>query len=793
MDIKKIIYVFRALGIRGIVRTIQYGLLRDQIEKRYRNKNTLIPRHSPGSITSSSVIEGGLRVKFVNAFLDLVFLTPNLIRISWEPGKSPVPYTLAKTEWNHPRVEIQQNSPGASLQCGHLEISVDDAGNLLFQDTKKNTLRKDFAPVRIGDEWQLSTGLKPEEHIYGLGERANRLNLRPGSYNSWNTDAEGSYSQGRDPLYIGTPIVLSLSHEGSHLTYFENSYRSTFKITDTFNAAFTGGMLRYYLIFGSLETIFSQLGELLGRPALPPHWVLGYHQCRWGYRNEADIREVIKGFTDHNYPLSAIHLDIDYMDGFRVFTFSPTRFSGIKQLSKELIEKGIHLVTTINPAVKLDPNYTVYEDGASKNVYCQLPNGKVLNGVSWSGWSVFPDFSNPAVRNWWQEKYQALLQEGISGIWHDMNEPSSFAGWGDKTLPLPTRHFIDGQGGNHLEAHNIYGLLMNQAGYDALRKYAPDKRPWILSRSGWAGLQRYAWNWTGDVETSWEALRQTIPTILGLGLSGHAFSGVDIGGFSGSPSAELYLRWFQLATFLPFFRTHSAIGTKPREPWVFGEPYTSIIRNFLELRYKLLPYLYSLSWKTSQSGTPPIRPLFWENQLDQNLWDIDDEFLLGNSILIAPIMDENAHYRRITLPPGKWYSYWNDQAYAGGLELEFSTSKETIPIFIKGGSLLPMDEKTELCFHVYAGGDDATSSQLYQDSGDGYGPWRVDTFQMLTRQISMEIIWDSMGEYPFPYPSVKLILHGKRLRNAMHDGRSIPIIRNTVTTPQFSKLILDYE
>ncbi len=793
MDIQKVIYVFRALGLGGIARTIQYGLLRDQIEKRYPHKNTLIPRLSPGSIKSTSPIVGGLRVEFDNSILDLVFLTPNLVRVSWEPGKPPIPYTLAKTEWNNPSVDIQLNSSGALLKCEPHEISIDEVGNILFQDTQKNTLRKDDAPIRIGNEWHLSTNLKPEEHIYGLGERAGMLNLRPGSYVSWNTDAEGSYSRGRDPLYIGTPIVLSLSNEGSHLTYFENSYRSTFKITDTFDATFAGGMLRYYLIFGSLESIFSQLGELLGCPPLPPRWVLGYHQCRWGYRNEADIRRVVKGFSDHQYPLSAIHLDIDYMDRFRVFTFSPTRFSGIKLLSKELIEKGIHLVTTINPAVKLDRNYPVYKDGLSKNVFCKLPNGNVLHGVSWSGWSAFPDFLNPAVRNWWQEKYQVLLQAGISGIWHDMNEPSSFAGWGDKTLPLPTRHFFEGQGGDHLEAHNIYGLLMNQAGYDALHKYAPDKRPWIFSRSGWAGLQRYAWNWTGDVETSWEALRQTIPTILGLGLSGHSFSGVDIGGFSGSPSADLYLRWFQLATFLPLFRTHSAIGTKPREPWVFGEPYTTIIRNFLELRYKLIPYLYTLAWKTAKSGHPPIRPLFWENPQDQNLWDIEDEFLLGDSILIAPIMDESAHTRSITLPRGKWYSYWNDHTYDGGLELEFSISKETIPIFIKGGTLLPMDEISELCFHIYIGSDNATTSLLYQDAGDGYGTWRVDTFQMLTSQSSIEIIWDSVGEYPFPYPLVKFILHGKRLRNAVFDGRSIPFTGNTVTSPSFRKLNLDFD
>src|SRR4030065_1556338 len=322
------------------------------------------------------------------------------------------------------------------------------------------------------------------------------------------------------------------------------------------------------------------------------------------------------------------------MDGYRVFTINPVRFPDMKQLANELKDKGINIVTSINPAVKQDQTYSVFSDGLSKNVFCKFPDGNKFRGCSWPGWAVFPDFSDPKARKWWGEQYQSLLNAGISGFWHDMNEPSSFSAWGDITFPSITNHDMDSHDGNHVEAHNLYGLLMNRAGFEGCRKYSPDKRPWIFSRSGWAGLQRYAWNWTGDLETSWKSLKQTISTILGLGLSGHAFSGVDIGGFSGNPGAELYLRWFQMATFLPLFRTHSAIGTKPREPWLFGEPTTGIIRSFLKLRYKLLPYFYTLAWDTSQTGLPPLRPLFWVDPENQKLWDVDDEFLLGDGLLI---------------------------------------------------------------------------------------------------------------------------------------------------------------
>jgi alpha-glucosidase len=785
MDIQKIVYVIRAIGIPGIVRTIQYGFLRDRIEKQSSTQPSHQESQRPGNISTVTSIEGGLRAEYEHASIEIDFLTQKMIKVSWRPGKPPFPYTLTKTDWEVQKTEYKCIDSGHSLICGKVEASIDNIGGILFRDLDGNVLRKDNPPVREGNRWTLSTIMVPEEHVYGLGERAGALNLRPGSYCSWNTDVGGSYTRGNDPLYIGTPIYLSLSNSGSYLAYFENSYRSTFNIRDTFEASFSAGMLRYYIIFGSTKEIFSQLADLIGHSAMPPRWVLGYHQCRWGYRSEEDIRHVSKGFEEHNLPISAIHLDIDYMDNFRLFTINSKHFSNMKQLSTDLEAKGIKLVSSINPAVKVDHNYKVYQNGLSKEVFCKLPNGDLLRGVSWSGWSVFPDFSKAEARNWWKENYQYLIKEGISGFWHDMNEPSSFAGWGDKTLPVTTFHFMEGQGGDHFEVHNLYGLLMDKAGYEALHDYAPDKRPWILSRAGWAGMQKYAWIWTGDIESTWEALRQTIPMIIGLGLSGHAFSGVDIGGFSGSPTGELYLRWFQMATFLPFFRTHSAIGTKPREPWVFGEQITDIIRVFLKLRYKLLPYLYTLSWQSCSTGFPAVRPLFWEDPQDHKLWDVEDEFFLGDSLLIAPIMEENVHNRQITLPVGIWYSYWDDQQYIGPTRFDYPTSVESIPIFIKGGTLLTMEEAGEITFHIYPSNGDESSSQLYNDSGDGYGSWRLDTFHLASMSNSLEIHWDTLGDHPFPCQMVRIQVHGKKLVKADFDGVTFPIQDNSTVCPIF--------
>jgi alpha-glucosidase len=793
MDTEKIIYVLRAIGISGIARTFLNSINRYFIERHFSKKSTNRNIVIPGDIRQVTPISSGAHIEFTQANLEIIFLSQNLLKISWKPGKPPSPYTIDKFDWELQHPDIETNNNNCQLQCGQLHIIVGKTGEICYLDDQSYTLRKDNYPVRNGDSWQLTTILKDEEHIYGLGERAASLNLRPGNYCSWNTDVGGNYTTGRDPLYIGTPIYLSLSSSGSYLIYFENSYRSRYSIGDNLVTSFDGGMLRYYLIFGSLNTIFQELSGLLGRSSMPPRWSLGYHQSRWGYRSEADIREIIKGFEEHDLPLSAIHLDIDYMDGFRVFTVNKKRFPDMSRFTSELEKKGIKVVTSINPAVKKDHNYKVFSEGLVKDIFCKLPNRKILGGVSWSGWSAFPDFSDPEIRKWWSEQYQYFLNLGISGFWHDMNEPSSFSAWVDMTLPTSTLHNLEGKGGDHKEFHNLYGLLMNKAGFEGLRKYSPNKRPWIFSRAGWAGLQKYAWNWTGDIDTSWKSLKQTIPTILGLGVSGHAFSGVDIGGFSGSPDAELYLRWFQMSTFLPLFRTHSAVGTMPREPWVFGEPTTSIIRNFLRLRYKLLSYFYTVAWDTTQTGFPPIRPLFFENSGDTKLWDIDDEFLLGEVLLIAPVLFDGAQNRRITLPPGLWYSYWDDRQFTGPVEFDIEVSLDTIPIFVKGGTILPLEEDGGIDFHIYPYPGHSTSSHNYFDDGDGYGSYRVDFYHVSFENNSMNIKRETVGNYPFPYSNIKCILHSKRLLHASVDGKIIPIQDNTIITPIFQNLTLCYE
>ena len=648
--LRTIFLFIKQTSIAHLLRILRYTIFREYQDRKYRRQLDvdLGPNlQNPGQLIKVEPTRNGVSYTFEHASLEVDFLVPDLVRLSWKPGLSPVPYAIAKTNWPGTHTDLSQSSEGWLLSGEALKILVKPNGDLQFLNPVGTILRHELAPQYRGHSevsaWTSRAALKPDERIFGLGEQTGSFNLRGTRHRIWNTDPVG-YQTGDDPIYMPLPVYIGLHSDGCYMVFYENSFPAsfTFDPLSTHNpkspcyaaAHFEMGMLQYYFIPGPPTRIIERFTELTGRAGLPPLWSLGYHQCRWGYMNETDIRSVVKGFRENDLPLSAIHLDIDYMDGYRVFSVDEERFPNLGLLARELDEEGIRLVAIIDPGVKKDSHYPLYRNGVKEGMFANLPSGKPAIGVAWPGWAAFPDFTNPRVRSWWAEQYPLLLESGIAGFWHDMNEPACFDLMDDYTLPLVTQHELEGRGGNHLEAHNLYALQMNRAGYEALRKYQPDRRPWILSRAGWISQQRYAWGWTGDVQTSWECLRTTVVTVLGAGLSGQPYMGPDIGGFMGDPSAELYLRWLQLSAFLPFFRTHSALGTARREPWVFGEPFTGIVRQFLRLRYRMLPYLYTLAWQSSQKGFPLVRPLFWAEPENRELWEAGDSFLLGDQLLV---------------------------------------------------------------------------------------------------------------------------------------------------------------
>jgi len=795
MDLRKALLALRFVGLRTTLRAVRAARERDRWEGRVLPAVPAAWR-TVKPLETMEPLPDGARFAGPDAELEIRFLAPDVVRLTWTPGVLPLPYAVVRERLTEASVSHKRHAEGWSLESAAMRLEIRADGGIHFRDPSGTIWREEEPPARAGEAWRHRVRLGPEERIYGLGERATPLNRRGRIYRMWNRDPGGSYGPGADPLYLSVPLWLSLGPEGSYLVFYENPFEAIFDLgatePDVACLTFAGGALRYFVCMGPPDQALARYTALTGRPPMPPRWALGFHQSRWSYESADEVRTVVQGFRDHDLPLHAIHLDIDYMDGYRVFTVDRRRFPDLPGLIRELEGQGVRTVVILDPGVKVDPVYSVYREGMAHSRFCRLPDGSVYRGLVWPGWCVFPDFTDPGVREWWGDQYRSFVEMGVAGFWHDMNEPTTFVAWGEPTFPRGVRHAMEGRGGDHREAHNLYGLLMNRAAWEALRRLRPERRPFLLTRSGWAGIQRYAWNWTGDTESTWAALRQTIPTVLGLGLSGIPYTGPDIGGFSGAPTVELFVRWFQAATFMPFFRNHAAKGTPRREPWVFGEPALSILREFLRLRVRLLPYLYTLAWEAAQTGAPLARPLFWLDPKDPALWEIEDLFLLGSALLVAPVMEEGARSRAVFLPAGEWYDFWSDRRFAGPGVVEVEAPLERIPVFVRAGSILPMAED-RLTLHLYGPSDGEGEGILYQDAGDGFGPYRVDRFHGQWEEGVLRIrrIWE--GDLPWPEGGLRLRIHGVAPARAHADGRPVPVEGQTVIAPLFEELIVEID
>ncbi|WP_346179334.1 glycoside hydrolase family 31 protein [Streptomyces cuspidosporus] len=613
--------------------------------------------------------------------------------------------------------------------------------------------------------WEQRSQVAADARFFGLGGRASGPRLRDGSYRLWNTDPGGSFEPGDDPLYLTMPVQLVVADAGTHLVFHDNSWDGTVTLREGEEGAgsghdrpggcrtrMEGGPLRYWVIVGPPARVLQGWAALTGAPAVPPSWALGYHHARWGFGDQEEVRRVVAGYRERDLPLSALHLDIDHLAGNRVFTVDTARFPDLPGLAAELRRGGTRLVSIVDPAVKAEPGGAVYDSGSAQDVFVRDSRGREVRGVVWPGEAVFPDFTDPRVRKWWGGLYAERLEQGFAGVWHDMNEPVSFAAFGEPTLPRSARHALEGRGGDHREAHNVYGLAMARAGYEGLLELRPEERPFLFSRSGWAGLQRYGGSWSGDVATGWAGLRASLSLVLGLGLSGVPYSGPDVGGFTGSPSPELYLRWFQLASYLPLFRTHSAIRAGRREPWEFGEQVLTHAAAALRERRRLLPYFVTLAHEARRTGAPYARPVWWRWPKDRALRDCEDAFLLGDALLVAPVLEEGAVRRSVRLPRGRWYDTATGRAYEGPGRVVLDAPLSRVPVLARAGAVVPVagaDGGVELEVWTPVRGREGGGT-LVLDPGDGWdGP---ETVRFATRLRGGEVVVEREGAAEPGYP-----------------------------------------
>lgn len=631
---------------------------------------------------------------------------------------------------------------------------------------------------------QIVKKLYGSENFYGLGDKTGNLNKRGYDYEMWNTDDASPHVESNKALYKSIPFFITLREKRAFGIFFDNSFKSYFDMgkenKEYYYFGADDGNLDYYFIYGpEIANVLCGYTKLTGKTPLPQMWTLGYQQSRWSYETQERVIEIAENFRENDIPIDAIHLDIDYMDGYRVFTFDKVKFQNFKSTLDNLKKKGIKVVTIIDPGVKKDKGYSIYDEGLKNDYYIKDKDGITYVNEVWPGEAVYPDFSSEKVRKWWGGNEKIMIDEGVSGIWNDMNEPASFKG------PLPDSVMFENEGvpADHREMHNLYGHLMAKATFEGIKKYS-NKRPFVITRACYAGSQKYSTVWTGDNQSFWEHLRLSIPMLLNLGLSGIAFCGCDVGGFSFDCSAELLSRWVQIGCFSALFRNHSAMSTRDQEPWAFDEGTLDINRKYIKLRYKLLPYLYDLMYESQNYGLAPMRPLVLHYSEDENVYNINDEFLFGENILVAPVVEQGKKYRALYLPKGKWFDYWTKEEVDGGKVILKDAPIDVCPMYIKAGAIIPnypvqnyVGEKVidELTLDVYPG---EGNYKHYIDDGESYnyknGEYNLyELTQKIRRGAANIKIENIHSGYNKIYKTLKIKFNSNKVKSITFNGKPI--------------------
>jgi alpha-glucosidase len=652
-------------------------------------------------------------------------------------------YAVLNRSIGAPAAKAEVGSASTTLATASLQVTVQhNPLRISFTDAAGESLDADDASRGIsceGTAFRVAKRLRDDEQVYGFGEKNGRLNKRGwqlGGYNCvmWNSDTY-LYDSSTDPLYVSVPFYMVVRRGQAHGVFLDKTWRSSFDVgrerQDLLTFGAEAGDLDYYFINGPQpKQVLERYTALTGRIPLPPRWSLGYNQCRYSYFPDARVRQIATTFREKKIPADAIWLDIHYQDSYKPFTWDHERFPDPKKLISDLSAQGFRTVCIVDAHPKVEKGYAPYDTGLAGDHFIKKPDGSIFEGPVWPsqaeknpGPSVFPDFSRPATREWWGSLHKSLVDLGVAGIWNDMNEPSVFVG-PTGTLPPNLVHDNEGQPTDHREIHNLYGQLMSRSTFEGLSRLRPNERPFVLTRASFAGGQRYAAVWPGDNTADWPSLRQSVCTLLGLGISGFSFVGNDIGGYARGPSAELFTRWLQAGVFFPFMRVHAEFGSPDKEPWSFGSRYETINKRSIELRYQLLPYIYNVMQQASQTGVPALRPLFVEFPRDDRAASIDDQYLLGSDLLAAPVLIEGATEREVYLPKRDWYDYWSGHLYKGGTPIRVPVTLETIPLFVRAGAFIfrqPVVQNTgEMAgqpLRILVSPSKDSESSLYEDDG----------------------------------------------------------------------------
>ena len=749
----------------------------------------------PGKINTVHISGQQISIGAENAFAEITVYSPSVIRVRMDrhPLDSGFSYAVIARPVTT-KVQATQNNHEINVITDSLRLRITkDPFSICFLTPSGEVINEDEAGLTtswIGDEVTTYKKMQEGERFIGLGEKTGNLDRKGEAYTNWNSDKFG-YAANQDPIYATIPFYIGIHHHINYGIFFDNTFQSDFNFGASNNRFSSfgarGGEMNYYFIYHpQMKDIITSYTALTGRMPMPPLWSLGYQQNRYSYYPDTEVLRIAQTLREKKIPADGITLDIHYMDAYKLFTWNKERFPHPKQLSSQLDKMGFKLTVIVDPGIKVEDGYAAYESGKKANIFLRYSDGKNYTGQVWPGWCHFPDFTSVKGREWWKEQIKSYMRDGVRGIWNDMNE---IATWGQK---MPNNVIFDYEGHpvTHQQAHNIYGLEMVRASYEGARE-ALKERPFLLTRAAYAGSQRYSAIWTGDNRAEEDHMLLGVRLLNSLGVSGMPFSGMDVGGFTGNPTISLYARWMQIGAFIPYFRNHTGVNTKSSEPWAYGEEVLEISRNYINLRYCLLPYLYSSMYEATRTGMPVMRTLALTNTFDPNVYDTryQNQYGYGSAFMIAPF-ESTLQFGQIYFPEGKWYNLYNDSLIAGRQEIITPLNIKTLPVYVKESSIIPMQSLIQstseqpsdtLSLHVYKG-DKQNTFVYYEDDGksfdheNGVFYQRAITYHPADKKIFLEKV---NGTYSSKFQYIRLLLHGfSEKKSITVNGTMLPVQTN---------------
>lgn len=722
--------------------------------------------------------------------------SPSIIRVVVQPVDDSFeqPFLLADQIQPIPNAfHVKATANGYRLETSALVVDITTKPHWLirFSDKQGRVLQEDMPGEGFGTSFQggrhhLFKSLHPNERLLGLGEALGPIDKRGMGISMNNTDTY-KYGDPRLPMYTNVPFYIGVRDSLLYGFFYHNSTQAYFNLgqstPDYLSITGESGAADYFFIAGNtVSAVLEGYTYLTGRMPLPPKWALGFHQSRCSYFPQSQVSWIGNTFRTKRIPLDGIVLDADYLHQYQPFRIDSTRFPNMRRLSDELKQQRIELIASVNPGIAIDSSYKAYHDAVREDVLLKYPNGERLRAAIWPNMNHYVDFTSARGRNWWSKQMKFLADAGIQGYWNDMNEPAV----GGSYLPGNIRFEMDGKSQYTLQAKNLYGMLMARSSYEAAKMHISSRRPFVLTRSGFAGVQRYAAVWTGDNTASSDYLLKGWWLNHQMGLSGIPFVGDDIGGYIGATSKELYIRWMQSGSFAPFMRSHKEAFAAANEPWAFGEEAEIIARSYIELRYRLAPYWYSLFQEACQTGAPMVRPLAYYHPFDAKSYSAPYSYQtwIGSQLMLIPVTPEQRSVD-MWLPAGQWYDVHTDQVYPGGKVHRFETVLHHVPLLAKAGAIIPMQRVNQsmqesngdtLYLHVYAGADG--QQMFYDDAGDGWDyqhgmfQQRMIRYEESNRRLILDV---STGNYSSSYRQIAIVWHGLKSdqRRFQYNGRPL--------------------